>query len=186
MTPQMALRSGGGIDGPRVAGLDQGPPSRRRKEADTRGSASSPRRLPTCGSWVKDPCAFSLIELLCVIGIIAILATLLAGAAGNVLARISADAWAERAQMRMERLQTALRPFYEAHSVTMPLDPDQLKAANVISDELYFFLKDRRVRFVPFTSGDPDDLIVLTVVCRKGFFTEGDLMLSKAEITPPR
>jgi prepilin-type N-terminal cleavage/methylation domain-containing protein len=131
--------------------------------------------------------AFSLLELLCVIAIISILASMLLVAVSNWVARAKAPGWMDQARERAARAQVALARHYQNHRVPDPLTPDQLRDLSIITRDIHLFLKDKRVTFRPFASDDPNELIVLEVGPLRGLLgPTSAIRISKGSIAPVR
>ena len=128
----------------------------------------------------------TLLEILCAIAIIGILAGLLLGPVARALKRARAMQWAEDAGARLEstvqQLQKHFRGLDDFPLVTL----DQLENQGMLGPYEIRFLKDRRVTFHPFAGSDPDDQVVILVRIEPGFLTEaGVLIETKERITKP-
>jgi prepilin-type N-terminal cleavage/methylation domain-containing protein len=128
----------------------------------------------------------TLIELLCVMAIISILATLLLGPAMRVLQKVRADDWADRAmadlQLTVTQLQAHFRGKVEFPEVTL----EAIESIHLVQPAQLQFLKDPQVTFIPFAGSDPDDQVVIKVRLLKGFFTDAsNVEATKGEITRP-
>ena len=122
---------------------------------------------------------FSLVELMCVIAIIAIMASLLAGPALRALDKAKALEW-EHANLTDE-FRDSLRKHFGNSPAYPEFSRDALFEAGIVSRNVFEFLKDKRVRYVPFSSRDPDEKIILEVrVSHKDVRT-----LTKASVRPP-
>lgn len=134
----------------------------------------------------RRQCGLTLIELLCVIAIIGILASLLLGPASRAMSRARDADWANKAYHQIELLVNSLQAHYQTRAVTKRLTPQELFDQGVIDEIQLGFLKDRRVRFVPFASADPDDLVVLQVQIPKSFLNDSTTeRVLKVRITDP-
>lgn len=127
---------------------------------------------------------FTLIELLCVVAIIGILASLLLGPVSRALQKARAAEWADKVNQRIERVVNALRAHCSKGPVTDRLNPEQLFERGIIDSEQLRFLGDRRVRYVPFVTADPDDLVVIEVRIPRSFLNdEGVERVRKERLT---
>ena len=134
---------------------------------------------------VRRP-AFTLIELLCTIAIIAVLATLLLGPAGRVLKRVRADDWADKASAQLEGVKARLRSRYQGQADFPTVTLERLAAEDALEPSQLRFLRDRRVGFVPFSGADPTNFVVVVVRIERGFFTGAEsLVLTKGELVAP-
>jgi prepilin-type N-terminal cleavage/methylation domain-containing protein len=138
-------------------------------------------------SWNRLRCprrGFTLIEMLCVIGIIAVLMGLLFGPLGRVMKKATAMQWAQDSQVQLDRITTRLQSRFQGKTnfpiVTLELmesqawfEPPQLQ-----------LLKDRRVTFTPFAGSDPNGKIIIQVKIEAGFLTDADVLtVTKEDIT---
>jgi competence protein ComGC len=126
----------------------------------------------------------TLIELLCVIGIIMVLAGLLLGPATRVLQRVRADKWGEETSIRLasivEQLQKHFRGKEDFPSVTL----DRIDSERLVGSFERSFLHDHRVTFTPFAGSDPDEKVVIKVEVQRGYFTDpGIQSATKGDIT---
>ena len=126
----------------------------------------------------------TLIEILCVIAIILVLAGLVLGPAGHALKRVRADKWGEDSTVRLratvEQLQKHFRGRQDFPSVTL----EAIEAGRLVGPAELDFLKDHRVTFIPFAGADPDEQIVIRVEVERGFLTEaGQQTTTKGDIT---
>jgi type II secretory pathway pseudopilin PulG len=125
----------------------------------------------------------TVVELLCVIAIILVLAGLLLGPASRILQRVRADQWADRAavhlQATVEQLQTHCRARPDFPLLTL----ERLQSERLLGSAELDFLKDRRVTFTPFAGSDSDEKIVIRVELQRGYLTEpGVLTETKGDL----
>lgn len=127
---------------------------------------------------------FTLTELLCVMAIITILAALLLGSTARVLQKVRADQWSNRASEDLRMTVEQLRRHYQGKSEFPLVTLDQITTRNLVGPSQLRFLRDRRVRFVPFRGADPDAMVVIVVRLDAGFLTDADLLTeTKGAIT---
>lgn len=135
-------------------------------------------------AWRRRMPAFTLIELLCVMAIIAILAGLLLGPAGRILGRARAMQWADHASAQTEAIRSQLHKILGGQKEFAQLSLGTLESTGWISAAQSRFLRDRRVHFTPFAGSDPDTLPVIVVEIKPGFLTsEGAITVTKGELT---
>jgi prepilin-type N-terminal cleavage/methylation domain-containing protein len=128
----------------------------------------------------------SLIEVLCAIAIIAILAGLLLGPVARALQRARAMQWAQDAEIHLEATVQQLGTHFQGKLDFPLVTLSQIEAQMLVSPSELRFLKDRRVTFHPFAGTDPDDQVVVQVRIEAGFLTEaGRLVAIKERITKP-
>jgi prepilin-type N-terminal cleavage/methylation domain-containing protein len=126
----------------------------------------------------------TLIELLCVIGIIVVLATMLLGPAGRILRRVLADQWSENAEMLLRATVQQLNQHFGGDSTFGLITLDRIESEGLLKPNELQFLKDPRVTFIPFSGTDPDEKIVISVQLKRGFWTDaGVLSEAKQAIT---
>ncbi len=135
----------------------------------------------------RAPCrAFTLIELLCTIAIIAVLASLLLGASGRVLKRMRAAEWGDKAPVQLDLVREKLRKRFQGLDAFPTVTLEKLEADGVLQPTQIRFLNDKRVAYVPFSGVDPTNLVVVAVRIDSGFFTDrATLVLTKGEIVEP-
>ena len=126
----------------------------------------------------------TLIELLCVIAIIMVLAALVLGPANRVLKRVRADQWADVSSARLQSTVEQLQKHFQGRPNFPLVTLERIEREHLVSSIELDFLKDRRVRFVPFSAFDPDEKIFIRVSLDRGYLTEaGMLTESKGRIT---
>ena len=139
--------------------------------------------MRTPGPW-RDSLAFTLLEMLCVIAIITVLAALVTGPAVRVLQRVRADQWSDRAHVLLhstvEQLNRHLQGEHDFSLITL----ERLEATGWLREAEMRFLKEPEVTFSPCCGKDPDDRIVIEVELRRGFLTGAcSLTATKESIT---
>lgn len=112
--------------------------------------------------------AFSLIELLCVMAIVSILAGLLLGAVGRAYqrARRFAAEMNEPAYMDQIRARTIAYARREPRFPRLTLD--ELVRRCDLDSRCAAFLRSAEVRYIPFSSQDPEDQAVIIHMVGKG------------------
>lgn len=132
----------------------------------------------------RDLAGYTLIELLCVMAIIMILATLACGPASRALMRVRADQWAEKAQIHLDAATVQLNQRFAGKKSFPAVTLQRIEAEKWVGPSELEFLKDRRVTFLPFAGSDPDDKFVIIVELKRGFWTEARLLTTtKGELT---
>jgi hypothetical protein len=127
-----------------------------------------------------------MLELVCVIGLITILAGLLLGPVSRALRRARAMKWGEDAPLLLEATVQRLRTVFQGRTDFPTVTLESLEVGNLLEASQVRFLKDRRVTFIPFAGVDPDELVVIEVKLERGFLVEaGHLTTTKGEITKP-
>lgn len=132
-------------------------------------------------------CGVTLIELLCAMAIIAVLATLLLGPAGRALKRARAMQWADIAERQTEQVAEQLQRYLNGRD-NYPLQTlDGLEGAGALGPAQVRFLRDRRVTFTPFSGADPDEMVIISAQLESGFLTTaGTITVTKARTKPPK
>lgn len=131
--------------------------------------------------------AVTLIELLCVLAIIAVLAALLLGPVSRVMKNARAMQWADIAERQTNLVVEELRRFL-GDRVNYPLlTLDGLEGTGALGLEQVRFLRDKRVTFTPFSGADPDETIIISVQLESGFLTSaGAITVAKSRLKPPK
>jgi prepilin-type N-terminal cleavage/methylation domain-containing protein len=124
---------------------------------------------------------FTLLELLCVMAIILVLASLLLGPASRILARVLADKWYDEATNRMAETVSQLNQHFQGLNDFPTMTLEKIEGLGLLKPAELQFLKDRRVRFYPFAGNDPDDKVVIQVHLKRGFWTEGSELIERKE-----
>jgi prepilin-type N-terminal cleavage/methylation domain-containing protein len=132
-------------------------------------------------SQIRTTDGFSLLELLCVMAIIVVLASLLLGPASRILGRVLADKWYDEASNRLSETVNQLNQHFQGLDRFPLVTIDTIEAQGLLKPAELSFLKDPRVTFVPFTGSDPDDKIVIHVQLKRGFWTESSELTERKE-----
>ena len=118
----------------------------------------------------------TIIELLCVIAIIMVLAGLLLGPAGRVLKRVRADKWSEESSTRLDGVVQQLQQCFRGKQDFPLVTLEWIEANHVVSAFELDFLKDRRVMFIPFSGSDPDEKVIIRVELDRGYLTDAGFL----------
>jgi prepilin-type N-terminal cleavage/methylation domain-containing protein len=129
--------------------------------------------FPSCQ---RSRAGMTVIELLCVIAIILVLAGLLLGPASRILQRVRADQWANRAEIHLQETVEQLQKHCRARPDFPPLTLERIQSEKLLGSAELDFLKDRRVTFTPFAGLDSDDMIVIRVELQRGNWTEAGVL----------
>jgi prepilin-type N-terminal cleavage/methylation domain-containing protein len=122
---------------------------------------------------------YSLIELLCVIAIISVLASLLLGPVAKALNKAHRFKWEMESENFADRFRERLTAQFGRAEDYPAFTPEALHDAGII-DTFFDFLKDKRVAYTPFSSKDPDSLVVLRVVVTRNQWIE----IRKSDLKP--
>jgi prepilin-type N-terminal cleavage/methylation domain-containing protein len=134
----------------------------------------------------RQSAGVTMLELLCVIALITILAGLLLGPVSQALRRARAMKWGYEAPALLESTVSQLRKHFQGKKDFPPVTLASLETGSLLEPSQLRFLKDRRVTFVPFAGADPDEQVVIEVRLGSGFLVEaGQLTATKGEITKP-
>jgi hypothetical protein len=132
-------------------------------------------------SQIRPASGFSLLELLFVISIIIVLASLFLGPASRVLGRVLADQWYDQASNLLRETVNELNQRFQGLDSFPLVTLERIEAQGLLKPRELRFLKDPRVTFVPFTGSDPGDKIVIQVQLKRGFWTEGSELIERKE-----
>ncbi len=126
----------------------------------------------------------TLIEVLCTITIIMILAGLVLGPATRVLRKLRADQGRDRVSARLQDSVEQLRRHLVGQPafgvVTLERVVNNRWVGVLESD----FLRDSRVTFIPFADSDPDSKVVIQVRLERGYWCNAEIQTrTKADLT---
>jgi prepilin-type N-terminal cleavage/methylation domain-containing protein len=127
---------------------------------------------------------FTLIEMLCVIGIIAVLMGLLFGPLGRVMKKATAMQWAQDSRVQLDRVVTRLQSHFQGKTNFPSITLEFMESQAWFEPAQLQFLKDRRVTFTPFAGSDPTGKVIIQVKIEPGFLTDADVLtVTKEDIT---
>jgi prepilin-type N-terminal cleavage/methylation domain-containing protein len=139
----------------------------------------------------KSQSGLTLVELLVVMAIIGILASLLLGAVYRAHAYAKDKTWRLQAYSFCEYIQERLLRHYQSQTNYPALTSTQLYQRGVFDDRIMGFLSCPHVQFIPFSSRDKDDKTILRI---DDYWISGtkpvpghisDLVLMKKQVTKP-
>lgn len=126
----------------------------------------------------------TLIELLCAMAIVAVLATLLLGPASRALGNARAMQWADKAGFMTGEITARLNRVFAGQKEFSRVTLEKLEKDNLLTASQIRFLRDKRVQFYPFAGSDADGTVVIDVALKRGFLTDGgSITVTKGEIT---
>ena len=125
---------------------------------------------------------FSLVELMCVITIILILASLMMGPVLRAYKKARNFGWENDAPQLTDRFIDRMKQHFGEAPLYPELNVEQLFEGGLIDHQLRIFLKDKRVQFFPFSSKAPDEMIVLEVTISK----KATYIVRKGDLKPPK
>src|SRR5436190_8559305 len=128
--------------------------------------------------------AFTLVELLCVVTIIGILAGLMLGPIARAHARARDFKWQGEYAILMNDFRDRLANRFAGQKSYPAFSADALYENGIIDLRLHDFLKDKRVEYFPFSSIDPDEMVILKVSVSKNsisYFQKNSLMFPARE-----
>ena len=135
----------------------------------------------------RPPAGVTLIELLCALAIIAVLATLLLGPAGRALGKARALQWNDRAHALTGEITDRLYGVFVGQKEFQRVTLADLERDGLVTTAQARFLRDDRVRFTPFAGSDPDDLPVIQVTFKPAFLDPGGtVQVTKGDLTRER
>jgi prepilin-type N-terminal cleavage/methylation domain-containing protein len=135
----------------------------------------------------RPPAGVTLIELLCAVAIIAVLATLLLGPAGRALGKARAMQWNDRAHSLTSEITDRLYGVFVGQKEFPRVTLADLEKDGLVTAAQAKFLRDDRVRFTPFAGSDPDDLPVIQVTFKPAFLDPGGtVQVTKGDLTRER
>jgi prepilin-type N-terminal cleavage/methylation domain-containing protein len=129
----------------------------------------------------------TLIELLCAVAIIAVLATLLLGPAGRALGKARAMQWNDRAHALTGEITDRLHGVFVGQKEFQRVTLADLERDGLVTTAQARFLRDDRVRFTAFAGSDPDELPVIQVTFKPAFLDPGGtVQVTKGDLTRER
>jgi len=125
-----------------------------------------------------------LIEILCTISIILVLAGLVLAPASRVLRRVRADQWDEQSSVRLRDVVEQLREHLAGQDAFGVITLERIEKNRWVGPLEADFLRDGRVTFIPFADSDPDEKVVIRVPVDRGYWTDGGIRTRrKADLT---
>jgi prepilin-type N-terminal cleavage/methylation domain-containing protein len=124
---------------------------------------------------------FSLIELMCVIAIILILVGLMMGPILRAYKKAKNFGWENDAHALTDRFTEKMRQHFGEAPEYPALTVEQLYEGGLIDNGLRTFLRDKRVKYFPFSSKSPDETVILQV----NPTPKSVIWVKKANLKPP-
>ena len=130
------------------------------------------------------PAGVTLVELLCTMAIIAVLATMLLGPAGRAMSKARGMQWNNRAVATTAQITDRLRAMFAGQKAFRRITLEDLERDRVLPASDIGFLRDARVTFMPFAGDDPDGQPVIAVRLKPAFLGGGgDIVVTKGDLT---
>ena len=139
----------------------------------------------------RSGAGFTLMELLMVIAIMGVLASLLLGAVFRAHSRAKDTTWRLEADSLVGYIQQHLSRYYQSQTNYPMLSAAELYQRHVFDDRIMDFLQCPHVQYIPFSMGDGDDKYILMVDNYWVLKLEpvpghcNDLILRKKDVTKP-
>jgi len=111
----------------------------------------------------KSKCGVTLVELLVVMAIIGILASLLLGTVYKAHVYAKDKTWRIEAYNFCDYIKEHLLQHYQSQTNYPALTAAQLHQQGIFDDQIMDFLSCPHVQFIPFSSSDQDDKIILRI-----------------------
>jgi len=105
----------------------------------------------------------TLLELLLVIGIIGILASMLLGAVNKAFTSSQNKIWRAQARDFNDYLQEHLAKYYQANTNYPVLSAADLYQKSVFNDRIMNFLRCPHVQYIPFSMSDPTNKVIFQI-----------------------
>jgi prepilin-type N-terminal cleavage/methylation domain-containing protein len=105
----------------------------------------------------------TLIELLCVIAIIGILAAMLLGTISKAYMSARNKMWRFQADDLRERIKEHLSKYYQSHTNYPVLSVDDFYKNGVFDEPIRSFLRCPHVQYLPFAMSDPTNKVIFQI-----------------------